>query len=67
VPPIQLDLQVFDYLSKRALAQGVSLSSLVNTLLKKGIKLIEAQSSRRDSQRELIFLLDARRALGIST
>jgi hypothetical protein len=42
VPPIHLDPDVFDYLSKRALAQGVSLSSLVNTLLKKSIELIEA-------------------------
>jgi hypothetical protein len=42
VPPIHLDPEVLDNLSKRALAEGVSLSSLVNTLLKKGIKLIEA-------------------------
>ena len=42
MPPIHLDPDVFDYLSKRALAQGVSLSSLVNMLLKKNIELIEA-------------------------
>jgi hypothetical protein len=40
VPPIHLDPDVFDYLSKRALAQGVSLSSLVSTLLKKDIERI---------------------------
>ncbi|MEH2530459.1 hypothetical protein V1277_003170 [Bradyrhizobium sp. AZCC 1588] len=42
VPPIHLDPEVFDYLSTRALAQGVSLSSLVNSLLKNGIELIDA-------------------------
>lgn len=42
VPPIHLDPDVVDYLSKRALAQGVSLSSLVNMLLKKDIELIDA-------------------------
>jgi hypothetical protein len=42
VAPIHLDPEVFDYLSKRALAEGVSLSSLVNTLLKKNIELIDA-------------------------
>jgi hypothetical protein len=42
VPPIHLDPEVLDYLSERALARGVSLSSLVNTLLKKSIELIEA-------------------------
>ncbi len=31
-----------DYLSKRASAQGISLSSLVNKLLKKDIELIDA-------------------------
>jgi hypothetical protein len=34
VPPIHLDPEVFDYLSELALARGISLSSLVNTLLK---------------------------------
>jgi hypothetical protein len=34
VPPIHLDPEVLDYLSERALARGVSLSSLVNVLLK---------------------------------
>jgi hypothetical protein len=42
VPPIHLDPEVFDYLSKRALAQGVSLSSLVNMLLKRHIERIKA-------------------------
>ena len=42
VPPIHLAPEVLDYLSGRAVAQGVSLSSLVNTLLKKSIELIEA-------------------------
>jgi len=42
VPPIHLDPEVLDNLSKRALAEGVSLSSLINTLLRKDIELIEA-------------------------
>jgi len=42
VPPIHLDPEVLDYLSERASARGVSLSSLVNTLLKKDIELIGA-------------------------
>jgi hypothetical protein len=42
VPPIHLDPEVFDYLSELALARGISLSSLVNTLLKKDIELIDA-------------------------
>jgi predicted HicB family RNase H-like nuclease len=37
-PLIHLDPEVFDYLSKRASAQGVSLSSLVNTLLKRDVE-----------------------------
>jgi hypothetical protein len=37
VPPVHLD-----YLAERASAQGISLSWLVNTLLKKSIELIEA-------------------------
>jgi hypothetical protein len=42
VPPVHLDADVLDYLSKRAAARGISLSSLVNTLLKKDIELIDA-------------------------
>jgi hypothetical protein len=42
VPPIHLEPEVLDYLAKRASANGVSLSSLVNTLLKKDIELIDA-------------------------
>jgi len=34
VPPIHLGPEVLDYFSERAAAPGVSLSSLVNTLLK---------------------------------
>jgi hypothetical protein len=33
---------VLDYLAKRASARGISLSALVNTLLKKDIELIDA-------------------------
>jgi hypothetical protein len=42
VPPVHLDPDVLDYLSERASARGISLSSLVNTLLKKDIELIDA-------------------------
>jgi hypothetical protein len=42
VPPVHLEPQVLDYLIERASARGVSLSSLVNTLLKKDIELIDA-------------------------
>jgi hypothetical protein len=42
VPPVHLEPEVLDYLSQRAAARGVSLSSLVNTLLKKDIELIDA-------------------------
>jgi hypothetical protein len=42
VPPVHLELEVLDYLAERASARGVSLSSLVNTLLKKDIELIDA-------------------------
>ena len=42
VPPLHLDPEVLDYLAERASARGISLSSLVNTLLKKSIELIEA-------------------------
>jgi hypothetical protein len=42
VPPIHLDPEVRSYLSARAAAQGVSLNTLVNELLRKDIELIEA-------------------------
>ena len=41
-PPVHLDPEVLDYLVERASARGVSLSTLVNTLLRKNIELIEA-------------------------
>lgn len=42
VPPVHLDADVADHLSARAAARGVSLSLLVNTLLRKDIELIDA-------------------------
>lgn len=42
VPPVHLEPEVLDYLVARASARGVSLSTLVNTLLKKNIELIDA-------------------------
>jgi len=42
VPPVHLDPEVLAFLSARAEARGVSLSELVNALLKKDIELIEA-------------------------
>jgi hypothetical protein len=42
VPPVHLEPEVLDYLSERASALGVTLSALVNTLLKKDIELIDA-------------------------
>jgi hypothetical protein len=42
VPPVHLDADVLAELRPRAEARGVSLSSLVNTLLKKNIELIKA-------------------------
>ena len=41
-PPVHLEPEVLHYLSERAAARGISLSSLVNTLLKKHIELIDA-------------------------
>jgi len=38
VPPVHLDPDVLDHLIELASARGVSLSSLVNTLLKKHIE-----------------------------
>jgi hypothetical protein len=40
--PIHLDREVLAFLSARAEARGVSLSELVNALLKKDIELIKA-------------------------
>jgi hypothetical protein len=42
VPPVHLDPEVLAFLIARAKARGVSLSELVNALLKKDIELIEA-------------------------
>jgi hypothetical protein len=42
VPPVHLDPEVLAFLTARAEARGVSLSELVNALLKKDIELIEA-------------------------
>jgi hypothetical protein len=42
VPPVHLDPEVLAFLTARAQARGVSLSELVNALLKKDIELIEA-------------------------
>ncbi|MGA2125281.1 MAG: hypothetical protein ABSG76_03925 [Xanthobacteraceae bacterium] len=39
-PPVHLDPEVLAFLTPRAEARGVSLSELVNTLLKKDIELI---------------------------
>lgn len=41
-PPVHLDPEVLEFLIARAKARGVSLSELVNALLKKDIELIEA-------------------------
>ncbi|MEQ1953262.1 hypothetical protein [Mesorhizobium sp. CN2-181] len=42
VPPVHLEPDVLDYLTERAAARGVSLSTLVNLLLRKDIEMIEA-------------------------
>ena len=42
IPPVHLDPDGLADLSARAEARGISLSSLVNTLLKKDIELIRA-------------------------
>jgi hypothetical protein len=42
VPAVHLDPEVLDYLAERASARGISLSSLVNSLLRKDIELIDA-------------------------
>jgi hypothetical protein len=41
VPPVHLDPDVLAFLTARAEARGMSLSDLVNALLKKDIELIE--------------------------
>jgi hypothetical protein len=42
VPPVHLDPEVLAFLTARAEARGITLSELVNALLKKDIELIEA-------------------------
>lgn len=41
-PPVHLEPDVLAFLTTRAEARGISLSDLVNALLKKDIELIEA-------------------------
>ena len=41
-PPVHLEAEVLAFLTARAEAHGISLSELVNALLKKDIELIEA-------------------------
>jgi hypothetical protein len=41
IPPVYLEPEVLDYLATRAEARGVSLSDLVNELLKKDIEAME--------------------------
>jgi hypothetical protein len=41
-PPVHLEPDVLDFLKARADARGITLSELVNALLKKDIELIEA-------------------------
>jgi hypothetical protein len=41
-PPVRLDPAVLAFLTARAEARGITLSELVNALLKKNIELIEA-------------------------
>ena len=42
IPPVHLDPAVLAFLTARAEARGITLSELVNALLKKDIELIEA-------------------------
>ncbi len=42
VPPVHLDPEVLAFLTARAKARGISLTELVNALLKKDIERIEA-------------------------
>jgi hypothetical protein len=41
-PPVHLDADVLAFLAARAEARGITVSELVNALLKKNIELIEA-------------------------
>jgi hypothetical protein len=41
-PPVHLDPEVLTFLTARAEARGVTVSELVNAMLKKDIELIEA-------------------------
>lgn len=41
-PPVHLDPAVLAFLTARAEARGITLSDLVNLILKRGIELIEA-------------------------
>jgi hypothetical protein len=41
-PPVHLDTDVLAFLAARAEARGITVSELVNALLKKNIELIEA-------------------------
>ncbi len=41
LPPVHLEPEVLTYLTERAKTKGVSLSALVNQLLKKEIELIK--------------------------
>jgi hypothetical protein len=41
IPPVHLEPEVLAFLTARAEARGMSLSDLVNALLKKDIELIE--------------------------
>jgi hypothetical protein len=52
--PVHLDPEVVDYLAERASARGISLSSLVNTLLRKDIELIDAAKLRRPQMRRVV-------------
>jgi hypothetical protein len=42
IPPVHLDPEIRDYLAERAKAKGITLTSLVNLILKKDIELIES-------------------------
>jgi hypothetical protein len=42
LPPVHLEPDVLAFLSARAQARGISLSELVNALLRRDIELIEA-------------------------
>jgi hypothetical protein len=44
IPPVHLDPDVLDYLAARAEARGISLSDLVNELLKKDIEAMESRN-----------------------